>query len=344
MHFHLHPVLWGAISAFLIFSCAEDEQAPAPRSEVPEGSVRELESLVFPDTLGCELVAVTVVAGRWPSYRLIGRENLHLLKRTAPGSYFFHHLQVGSAAELEELFVRLQANPAQLANVSAASLPGDLDGLPVPRKKEFFFRVLLPLIAFHNEVIGVQRRLLEELMQGGDLEDEERLLFGEMSRYYRLDGYQGRLTSLADTLGVLLKRIDRIPPSLALAQAAIESGWGSSRFSREGNNLFGQRIWSGEGVGLKPDGTGNPRFRLAVFPTIGSSIRSYMRNLNTHPAYEDFRRLRSRMRRRGDRLESLRLVETLLGYSTRGKDYVDDVLRFIDHNRLTRFDAAEMSI
>ena len=347
MGHRLYRVLGGAVSVFLIFSCAEEGQTPAPRSDASTGSARESveqKALVFPDTLGCELAAVTVVDGRWSNYHLVGKEDFHLLKRTDPDTRFFHHLQIGSAVELEELFARLQANPAQLSNVSVASLPGDLGDLPVPRKKEIFFRVLLPLIAFHNERVEVQRRQLERLAQGGDLEDEERLPFEEMSRYYRLDEYRGRLASLADTLKVLLERVDRIPPSLALAQAAIESGWGSSRFSREGNNLFGQRIWSGEGAGLKPVEIGNPRFHLAVFPTIGASIRSYMRNLNTHPAYEDFRRLRGRMRRQEDRLASRPLAETLLKYSTRGRDYVDDVRRFIDHNRLTRFDAAALAV
>ena len=156
----------------------------------------------------------------------------------------------------------------------------------------------MPLVVFHNTTIAAHRQRLEALQQApGLLPDElERRFLLEMSQYYSLDL---ALPSRADTLRVLLQRVDRIPPALVLAQAAIESGWGSSRFCQQGNNLFGQRVWSEKIPGLAPQGRAQARFRLAVFPTIGSSIGSYMRNLNTHPAYAGFRAARAALRRKG---------------------------------------------
>jgi len=312
-----------------------------------ETSFKEVDTSALPtllsaDSLGGELLAVTAVDDRLLFPRLIEKKDFDQLKEMGSETRLFFHLKVDSAALLEELLERLDADEAGLPNVSVASLPIDLQQLPVPRKKKAFFRSLLPLVIFNNEVIATQRQRLEQLRKGAAAVSEDSLFLAEMCRYYRLERQEGALGSPADTLAALLERADRIPPSLALAQAAIESGWGGSRFSKEGNNLFGQRVWAADG-GIAPKEVEKSRFRLAVFPTIGASIRSYMRNLNSHPAYGELRRLRREMRKGEGEFDSRVLSGGLRRYSTRGQEYVDDVLGFIEYNDLRRFDRAVLT-
>ena len=162
----------------------------------------------------------------------------------------------------------------------------------------------------------------------------ERAFIEEMSELYRLKGLKTR----RDTLRVLLERVGPIPTSLVLAQAAIESGWGSSRFSREGHNLFGQRVWSKKVEGLSPKDVKDARFRLAVFPAISASVRSYMHNLNTHPAYEAMRTERAMLRQKGEVVGGHDLAAGLGSYSTRGEDYIRDVRQMIRQNALQQWD------
>lgn len=321
----------GGFIGFLVSGCLDPAESPAVPRKRPASA-----QLVFPDTLGGELVAVTVVDSRQLRYRLVGKERLYLLQNLAPDARLFHHVRVDSAVELEGLLEKLAPLKEGSPYISVASFPADLNDLPVPRKKEAFFRSVLPLVYFHNEVIAARRERLEQLGQTRGRDD--RLFLEEMCQHYRLEEYDAPLATLEDTLRVLLRRADQIPPSLALAQAAIESGWGESRFSRRGNNLFGQRVWDEEVPGMAPLKGEKPKFRLAVFPTIGASIRSYMRNLNTHPAYAEFRRLRQQMRQRGVPFDPVALAGALQQYSTRRQGYVEDVVGFIEFNELERYD------
>jgi len=141
-----------------------------------------------------------------------------------------------------------------------------------------------------------------------------------------------------DTLRELLVKVGPIPPSLALAQAAIESGWGSSRFSQQGNNLYGQRVWSKKAVGIVAKDANDAHFRLAFPPSIAASVRSYMHNLNSHPAYQTLRKERALLRRQGEAITGEALAGGLMSYSTRGKDYIEDVRQMIRHNNLQDLD------
>jgi Bax protein len=336
--------LTGIVSLLLLVGCSGAEET-APLSEREERQpLQKVDApaspaLLLPDIPGGKLVAVTVVDDRQLLYRLIEREQFNQLKDVGAAARLFFHLEVDSAAALEKVLKRLGGNESGLPNVSLASFPTDLQLLPVPRKKDAFFRSLLPLVVFHNEVSAARRRRLEQLRMETSSGSEDSLFLAEMCRYYRLDRQEMNLETPADTLTALLERVDQIPPSLALAQAAIESGWGGSRFSKEGNNLFGQRVWSADG-GMAPKEVEKARFRLAVFATIGGSIRSYMRNLNSHPAYAEFRRLRRDMREGGGVLDPRVLTGGLQRYSTRGQEYVDDLIGFIEYNDLRRFDRA----
>lgn len=282
--------------------------------------------------LGSELVAVTVVDEEGLPH-LVQHSDLARLESAGPGCRFFYHLRVESAAELERLLEQLGRATDRLPNASVAQLPAGLDRLPVARKKAIFLCSLLPLVAFHNALLAARRDRLEALQQGlaDRSEEREQRFLQAMARHYELDQCRGGLPGLADTLRVLLERVDEIPPPIILAQAAIESGWGASPFCRQTNNLFGQYAWRTPAAGRIPE------HYLAAFANIGESLGSYLHNLNTHPAYEQFRRLRRHLREREGGLESLALAASLENYSARGREYVGNLLSLIYQNRLTRF-------
>ncbi len=248
------------------------------------------------------------------------------------GAKVLYSIKIDSLVQLEELLAVLEKRKDQVA--APIAIPTALSNVPVGRKKTLFFSALQPIVLFHNSVLEDRRRRLIQLSDRGDLKAADRLFVAEMSMRYQLKAK----ISYRDTLLELREKIGLIPPSLVLAQAAIESGWGSSRFCREGNNLFGQRVWSKKINGLAPRGVQGARFRLAVFPTISASIRSYMHNLNTHPAYESLRKMRKDLRQHGEPIDGHTLADGLVAYSTRGEDYVEDVRRLMRSNNLELLD------
>jgi len=136
-------------------------------------------------------------------------------------------------------------------------------------------------------------------------------------------------------------RMDEIPVSLALAQAAKETGWGTSRFAQEGNALFGQWTWSGEG--LKPkDSDKDQGHKVMKFNVLQASVRAYQRNLNTHSSYRAFREARAKLRDQGEDLDSLILVNFLNEYAETGKKYVEVLQKIIKQNSLKDFDDAKL--
>ena len=135
--------------------------------------------------------------------------------------------------------------------------------------------------------------------------------------------------------------MDEIPVSLALAQAAKETGWGTSRFAQEGNALFGQWTWSGEG--LKPkEAEKDEGHKVMKFNILQASVRAYQRNLNTHSSYRDFRLARAQLRDLGKSLDSIILSEHLDEYAETGNQYVDVLKKIITQNNLKDFDDAKL--
>ena len=204
-------------------------------------------------------------------------------------------------------------------------------------KKRAFLMTLLPMVLLANQAIEAERHEIEVLLarheQQGLLSPAERQRLQEMTDYYKLPG-----DPLADprARAMLLHRVDILPPSLVLAQAATESGWGTSRFAREGNNLFGQRTFqAGNGIvpAQRPDGETH---EVKRFGSLFESVRSYMRNLNTHSAYRELRDLRAQLRRSDRPLNGTRLADGLNAYSTRSSDYIADVRTIIRANNLSR--------
>ena len=142
-------------------------------------------------------------------------------------------------------------------------------------------------------------------------------------------------------LGELLARVDAIPPSLVLAQAAQESGWGTSRFAHEGNALFGQRTWK-EGAGLDPEGLDDPGFEIQAFNGLKDSVFAYLVNLNRHEAYRHLREMRAQMRADGTDLDGMTLAAGLDEYAEE-PDYIGKIRALISANNLTDFDGARLA-
>ena len=215
--------------------------------------------------------------------------------------------------------------------------------LSVADKKKLFFRLIAPIVLRINELILEDRtrakELTRRLAQGQSVTPDDQTWLTELAVKYKvLESSSERLDS--DAFPELLLRVDVVPPSLSLAQAASESGWGTSRFAAQGNSLFGQWTW---GKGLKPAQQRSSElgdYRIAAFDSTAQAAYSYALNLNTARAYRDLRLKRADLRRQGLRISGTVLAETLLNYSERGQAYVGDLKALIRNNRLDDADDA----
>ena len=217
------------------------------------------------------------------------------------------------------------------------SFPGDLNNnVQITKKKRSFFLALLPMVLLANEVIMEERRYLLDTFSRHEnsqtLAEDDQQKLERLVRKYRLRGNPLRDHRLRTHL---MKRIDIIPPSLVLAQAANESAWGTSRFARLGNNLFGQWTFK-PGTGIVPEGRPDgATYEVQRFKSLYASVNSYMLNLNTHSAYRQLRDIRARMRQQKLPVTGKALAEGLTRYSTKGEEYVDEIRSMIRQNQLS---------
>jgi len=251
-----------------------------------------------------------------------------------------------SVSELNERFSQIgyELDPVlkgehDVPRVFVRSLPYDLAMMQqAEERKSMFFRTLLPLVLKINEEILANRAkvwsLRHRLNMGLDVRAEDRIwLEAAFSRYRVKSG----------KFDTLLTKLDMVPPSLILAQAAEESGWGTSRFAREGNALFGQWTFNPKDKGIVPLGRAEGKtHRIKSFDDLAGSLRSYIRNLNSHKAYAPLRQLRKQMRRKGQDFDGYRLAGTLDKYSERGIDYIVSIQSIMDKNDLGRFDGVTL--
>ncbi|MDX1559886.1 MAG: glucosaminidase domain-containing protein [Marinobacter sp.] len=201
-------------------------------------------------------------------------------------------------------------------------------------KKAAFFSFLYPRIVLANSRILIERDYLDSLANKETLTSKEYNWLAQQSERLRVDSEPGSDEQFA----LLRKRLDVIPPSLILAQAANESAWGTSRFATEGNNLFGQWCFS-EGCGLVPLGRAEgASHEVAKFSSPYRSVRAYIQNLNRHPTYQLLRDVRLKDRRNDTPLSGLELAEGLLGYSERGEEYIEEIRAMIHYNNLEFYD------
>ena len=200
------------------------------------------------------------------------------------------------------------------------------------KRKELFIQIVLPLILEENNNIKLDRLKLFTIINKNNNTKLEKQWLNQKYKQYGIP---------SKDLSTLKIRMDEIPTSLAIAQAAKETGWGTSRFALEGNALFGQCTWSGEG--LKPkDAEKDQGHKVMKFNVLQASVRAYQRNLNTHSSYREFRKARAKLRDEGKDLDSIILSEYLDKYAETGKKYVDTLQKIISQNNLKDFDDAKL--
>lgn len=230
---------------------------------------------------------------------------------------------------------------ASVPAVFVSSLPVELREIEdVRTMKRTFIRIVLPLILESNARLLAKREQLVALRSqlaahGGLLSTDQRDWLTELSRDYRVEAADP-VTQVAG----LLRRIDVVPPSLALAQAVTESGWGRSRFAVRGNALYGQRTWS-EGAGIVPhERADGESYEVKAFRSLLQSVQVYMRNINRHPAYAELRARRAAQRQARAPVDGWDLAAGLTRYAETGEEYVVMLRGIIEVNRLQDFDDA----
>lgn len=206
----------------------------------------------------------------------------------------------------------------------------------VKEKKSAFFDYILPLVKHSNQLVIEDRKQLEMLAKKvGDLSFFEQRALDGLAEDYFIDRENRNNLQVVEQL---LLRVDPVPASLALAQAAIESAWGTSRFAVQGNNLFGQWCYK-KGCGLVPlQRNSGSHHEVAKFATVSESVESYIRNINTHRAYTDLRATRASLRSEERSASGYQLAENLLEYSELREKYVHEVQAVIRINNLARYD------
>ena len=211
--------------------------------------------------------------------------------------------------------------------------PRDLDNLQnVQLKKETFIKIVLPLIVAENEKILDDREKLKSLSAKKFTSDLEKQWLRQKLLEYKVK--KGNFDEL-------MVRMDMIPVSIALAQAAKESGWGTSRFALEGNAIFGQWTWDGQGIApLKRDGDKN--HKILKFPILRASVKAYKNNLNTHKSYSKFRDKRKDLREKNKKISGLSLTGTLKNYAQTGSEYTKILNQIIKQNSLSDFEPVRL--
>ena len=244
-----------------------------------------------------------------------------------------------SAASINKLFKETDYNLNDVRQkklvkpVALTLLPNELKMIENSKKrKEFFIQIVLPLIIKENNIIKKDRRTLFNIINKSN---NTTLELSWLEKKYKQYGIKSK------DLSTLKIRMDEIPVSLAIAQAAKETGWGTSRFAQEGNALFGQWTWSGEG--LKPkDAKKGEEHKVMKFNILQASVRAYQRNLNTHSTYKDFRKARAELRDSKKPLDSIKLSKYLNKYAETGNQYVEVLQKIITQNKLKDFDNAKL--
>ena len=244
-----------------------------------------------------------------------------------------------SASTIEQLFNDTNYSLSEVRKskkvkpIRLSLLPNEIKQIENSKKrKNLFIQIILPLVLEENNLILLDRkRLFSILNKNNNSKKEINWLNNKFKQY-------GVLNKDIPTLKV---RMDIIPVSLAIAQAAKETGWGTSRFALEGNALFGQWTWSGDGI--KPAGAeSDAKHKVMKFKVLKASVRAYQRNLNTHSSYKKFRQLRAQLRDDSEKLDSLLLADQLDNYAQTGDEYTKILKQIINQNSLKDFDDVKL--
>jgi Bax protein len=236
-------------------------------------------------------------------------------------------IKLEDSAEPEPSFVEMPDLPSEIPDFASI--------MDVQVKKHSFFDFIEPFVDQVNiEIIQQRQRVLAiqtKIHEGEELSASDLRYLSTLAELYELD--TDDLTD-AEFLAGLLLRVDKIPASLALAQAANESAWGTSRFAQHGNNYFGQWCYS-DGCGLVPNRRREgATHEVRSFDSVKDSVQAYIHNLNTFPSYQMLRRIRQQLRFQNKPVDGASLTDGLESYSSRGHDYIDELQNMIYSNNL----------
>ena len=244
-----------------------------------------------------------------------------------------------SASTIEQLFKDTNYSLSEVRRtkkvkpIRLSLLPNEMKSIESSgKRKNLFIKIILPLVLEENNRIIIDRKKLFTILNKNKNSKDEINWLNQKFKQYGV---------VNKDLATLKVRMDIIPVSLAIAQAAKETGWGTSRFAIEGNALFGQWTWSGEGI--KPAGADtNATYKVMKFNVLKASVRAYQRNLNTHSSYKKFRFIRAQLRDDNKKLDSLKLAEYLDNYAQTGTEYTKVLKQIIQQNQLKDFDEVKL--
>jgi Bax protein len=217
-------------------------------------------------------------------------------------------------------------------------IPKKMNEINTVDKKNIFISILLPIALRGNELVLEEREFIKDAISSNDLSQIE-----YFSKRYKIKDYKKinfaklSVKQVEEIKSKLLIKVNKIPISMILAQAIIESGWGSSRFAKEGNALFGEWTWQ-KGVGIKPQEKLDANYSVKNFSNISASLNSYILNLNRHEAYNEMRNYRDKKYRNGDPITGYEAANFLSGYAEIGYQYVTKIKDMIKFNKLERFE------
>ncbi len=244
-----------------------------------------------------------------------------------------------TTSEIDSLFKEVNYNLKDVRDtklvkpVDIGLLPNEIKNIGSTKKrKNMFIKIVLPLIVKENSKIRVDRKRLFTILNKNSNTDIEKKW---LEKKYKQYGVR------QNDLSTLKIRMDEIPVSLAIAQAAKETGWGTSRFALKGNALFGQWTWSGEGLKPKNAEKGKDH-KVMKFHSLQLSVRAYLRNLNTHSSYKNLRSARTKLRNQNKELDSIILAKHLDKYAETGNQYIEVLQKIIEQNNLKDFDEARL--
>ncbi len=268
-----------------------------------------------------------------------------------------NNVEVRNYKDMFELFEKLNYTPeawqSGIREIPRVYLPligerwgaTEANELTVDNKKRLFFRALAPLILRANELIMVDRNRLSDIrsshIKNATVSEKDQSWILKLAKVYKVDAKNGQVSSTL--IDALWKKVDIVPVSLALAQAAEESGWGTSRFAAKGNAVYGQWTWGSNAITPEKQRKELGNYGIASFETLQQSISAYMINLNTHNAYSDLREKRAALREKNQKITGHILAGQLTKYSERGEVYVKSLRSLMEYNVLGPTDDAYLS-
>ncbi len=244
-----------------------------------------------------------------------------------------------TTSEIDSLFKEVNYNLKDVRDtklikpVDIGLLPNEIKNIGnTEKRKDMFIKIVLPLIVKENNKVRIDRKRLFNILNKNSNTDIEKKW---LEKKYKQYGVRH------NDLSTLKVRMDEIPVSLAIAQAAKETGWGTSRFALKGNALFGQWTWSGEGLKPKNADEGKDH-KVMKFHSLQLSVRAYLRNLNTHSTYKNLRKARTKLRNLNKPLDSIVLSQHLDKYAETGNQYIEVLQKIIVQNSLKDFDETRL--